>query len=73
MTINLSHLGGDKTHSYTLAKDFLAKSKLSEDYLLPIWCKVRMAKIAPDDHINRYNMVLASILAYNICRKIFII
>lgn len=71
-TVRLEHLKGNKESSFKLAKE-IAKSAEVPDSLFPaLWCKVRIAKLQPENHLDRYRMVLASLLSCKIfCTLIY--
>jgi len=65
-TIKLSHLKGRKESSFKLAEEIAKSTEIPESLFPALWCKVRIAKILPDDCLDHYRMVLASLLSYKI-------
>eukprot|EP01022_Parablepharisma_sp_SALTPOND_P015755 TRINITY_DN2254_c0_g1_i2.p1 TRINITY_DN2254_c0_g1~~TRINITY_DN2254_c0_g1_i2.p1 ORF type:complete len:3562 (+),score=437.62 TRINITY_DN2254_c0_g1_i2:2957-13642(+) len=65
-TVRLSHLAGNKTPSYLLAQELAKKCELPSKLFPALWSKVRIAKSAPENDAERYRIVLASLLAYNV-------
>ncbi len=70
-TIRLSHLSGNQTPSKVLAEELAKKADLPEQLFPALWSKVRIAKSIASSESDRYNMVLASLLAYIVFCKIY--
>ena len=64
--INLSNLVGNTESSHALAQKIFQTAGIPENLFPSLWCKVRIAKISPDNKLDRYKMAFSSLLAYKI-------
>ena len=69
-TVKLVQLSGRKEPARTLAQDLALKCSLPKDLFPALWCKARLAKTASESEESRYYPVLASLLAYDVFRKL---
>jgi len=65
-TIKLAQFQGSKTNSNVLATELSQKIGLPQNLLPALCAKIRIAKFINSSELDKYNIILASLLSYNI-------